>query len=102
MLTIDDRLLECNGEAEQTENFNRLLSLIDDMAGAITCTVTFDSDGGSSVSSQVIAYRATATEPDSPTKNGYTFSGWYLGEDEYDFASEVVAPITLTAHWTDA
>lgn len=36
MPTIDERLLEPNGEPEFTENFNRILALIDKNAAAIT------------------------------------------------------------------
>lgn len=100
MAVIDTRLLDCDGEPEITENFNRILALIDGMSGAITCTVTFDSDGGSDVPSQSVAYGGQATEPDPPTKADNTFSGWYLGDVAYAFDSPVTAPITLVAHWT--
>lgn len=44
---------------------------------ANTRTVSFDSQGGSSVASQTVNYNAKATKPTDPTKTGYTFGGWY-------------------------
>lgn len=64
-----------------------------------TFTVTFDSDGGSEVEPQTVEEGQTATEPEAPTKEGYTFSGWLLEGEEYDFSTPVTADITLTAYW---
>lgn len=44
-------------------------------------TVTFQSEGGSEVASQIRA-NAPAARPADPTKEGYTFIGWYKGESE--------------------
>lgn len=62
-------------------------------------TVTFDSDGGSSVSKQTVVSGKTATKPSNPTRSGYTFKGWYLNGAEYNFPSKVTKNITLTAKW---
>lgn len=64
-----------------------------------TYTVTFDSDGGSAVTAQTVESGKTATKPADPTKAGYTFKGWYLGETAYDFATPVTGNITLKAKW---
>ena len=98
-MVIDSRLIDANGEAEITENFNRVISLIDQVAANIKCTVTFSSDGGSAVDSQSVAFGETAVEPDPPAKAGNAFAGWYLGEALYSFTEAVTASITLTAHW---
>ncbi len=63
-------------------------------------TVTFDTTGGSDVAAQTVTYGATATAPTAPTKTGYTFAGWFVGETEYDFATPVVADVTVVAAWT--
>ena len=69
-------------------------------------TVTYDSNGGSSVETDHPKYNGTAKEPEDPTLTGYDFMGWYLvinGEmqsTEYDFDTPVTAPITLKAKWT--
>lgn len=64
-------------------------------------TVTF-TDGDNSVAEQTVTYGNKVTKPDDPTKYGYTFSGWYIGDtdDEFDFDTPVTDNITLTAHWT--
>ena len=63
-------------------------------------TVTFDSYGGTPVPpAQEVEYGLTATEPAAPEKTGYTFDGWYLGDEKYDFSAAVEQNITLTAKW---
>lgn len=62
-------------------------------------TVTFNSDDGSAVESQKIAKGGKATKPTAPTKEGYTFDGWYLNDAIYNFDAPVTADITLTAKW---
>ena len=61
-------------------------------------TVTFQSEGGSEVASQIRA-NTPAAQPDNPTKEGHTFIGWYNGESEWDFEAPVTADLTLTAKW---
>ena len=61
-------------------------------------TVTFQSEGGSEVASQIRA-NTPADRPADPTKEGYTFIGWYNGESEWDFETPVTAVLTLTAKW---
>ncbi len=61
-------------------------------------TVTFDVDG-STYQTQNIAYNGKATEPIAPTKENYTFVGWYNGDDKYDFNTPVTQNIVLTAKW---
>ena len=63
-------------------------------------TVTFDSDGGSSVEPQNIESGKTATKPADPTKTGYDFGGWYNGTSAFDFTKPVTEKITLKAKWT--
>ena len=61
-------------------------------------TVTFQSEGGSEVASQIRA-NAPAARPADPTKEGYTFIGWYNGESEWDFEAPVTTGLILTAKW---
>lgn len=68
-------------------------------------TVTFDSKGGSGVSSQKILYGSKISpEPAAPTApSGYTFRNWCIDEScttAWDFASgTVTSDITLYAKW---
>ena len=65
-------------------------------------TVTFDTNGGSAVDAQTVAYGEKAKTPADPTKTGYTFAGWELGGNAYDFAASVTEDMTLTAKWKDS
>lgn len=65
--------------------------------------VYFDTDGGSTVERQSIKKGTKAFEPEEPTREGYTFLGWFTakGADatEWDFATTVEKTTTLYAHW---
>lgn len=61
-------------------------------------TVTFLSDGEHTAPPQIRA-NAPADQPADPTKEGYTFIGWYSGESKWDFETPVTADLTLTAKW---
>ena len=61
-------------------------------------TVTFQSEGGSEVASQIRA-NTPADQPADPTKEGYTFIGWYNGEEKWNFADAVATDLPLTAKW---
>lgn len=61
-------------------------------------TVAFLSDGENTAPPQIRA-NTPATRPADPTKEGYTFIGWYNGESEWDFETPVTADLTLTAKW---
>ncbi len=67
------------------------------------CTVTFKSNGGTSVDSQSVAGGKTAAKPTDPTRSGYKFAGWYTDSaltKAYDFSAAVVDDLTLYAKWT--
>lgn len=63
--------------------------------------VTFDTDGGEPIpDDQFVEWGLFVEEPTTePTKTGYTFDGWYLGDEKYDFSAAVEQNITLTAKW---
>ncbi len=62
-------------------------------------TVTFDTDCDAVVEAQEVKENKQATQPADPTREGYDFGGWYLGEEKYDFSKPVVDNITLVAKW---
>lgn len=64
-------------------------------------TVTFDSNGGTSVASQKVESGKKATKPADPTKEGYTFVEWTLDSKTYDFNAAVTKNITLVAVWKE-
>ena len=68
-----------------------------------TYTVTFQSNGGTSVPSQSVIYGDTAAEPlTDPTRAGYFFSGWYANaalSTRFDFGTEITQNTTVYAKW---
>lgn len=62
-------------------------------------TVTFNTDGGSSVTSQPVASGGVATRPAAPTKTDCAFVCWFKDGALYDFSSPVNGNIELTAKW---
>lgn len=64
--------------------------------------VKFDAQGGSATGDQTPASGSTVTKPTDPTREGYTFAGWYTDEaytKAYDFSVAVTADMTLYAKW---
>lgn len=58
-------------------------------------TVSYNSRGGSDVQSQVYQYQEELVLPQAPTRQGYSFTGWYLDE-------EAKVPITLPVYIEDS
>ena len=71
-------------------------------------TVTFDSNQGTAVDSQLVAVGDKVAKPADPAKEGYTFTGWFTDEDctkAYDFDAAVdgtQSEFTLHAGWKAA
>ena len=72
-------------------------------------TVTFDSAGGSPVEPQSVPQGQPAQRPAAPTKDGYTFIGWYNKADlqyinlpEWNFDYPVFENMELVAQWMEA
>ncbi len=69
-------------------------------------TVTFNAQDGSSIDSQTIPKGAHASKPNNPTRDGFTFSGWYTSsdcndDDRWNFnTSPIIQNTTLFAKWT--
>ena len=65
-------------------------------------TVSFETNGGSHINSQKIEYSKTAKTPEEPTKNKYSFAGWYSDAQlttEFDFNTPITEDTTLYAKW---
>ena len=68
-------------------------------------TVTFNVNGGSTVSAQTVLSGGKVTKPTDPTKTGYTFGGWFKDtafKYAWNFATDTVTSnVTLYAKWTE-
>lgn len=65
--------------------------------------VSFSAGEGSKVDFQTTAANGSVAKPADPTREGYTFGGWYTDEactKAYDFSAAVTADLTLYAKWT--
>ncbi|QNT76193.1 beta strand repeat-containing protein [Dehalogenimonas etheniformans] len=71
---------------------------------AINYTVSFNSQGGSTVANASVAFGATVTQPTDPTWTGYTFGGWFKEAactTAWNFTSDTITGnTTLYAKWT--
>ena len=95
--------LDGNYVADENGGFLSITAnIVADEPDEETFTVTFDSNGGSSVNAQTVESGKTVAKPADPTRDGYDFEGWFTDEDltiEYDFDTPVTADITLYAAW---
>lgn len=71
-------------------------------------TVTFDSDGGTTVDAQSVTEGGKVQKPVDPEKAPssfevmYKFVGWYCGDKLWNFETDVVTEdTTLTAHYEE-
>lgn len=65
-------------------------------------TITFDSQGGSSVADQQVEKGGKITKPDDPTKEEFEFLGWYYVDQEWSFIGYVATEdMTLVAKWKE-
>lgn len=97
-------LTENAENASQGKYFITLISARGEYLPKEDYQVTFDSNGGTMVENQIVESRNKVIEPESPTKEGFTFVGWFTSltdENAYDFNTEVISNFTLTAKWTD-
>lgn len=71
-------------------------------------TVSFDTNGGTGITSLKLRYGVLAEKPQIPQKPGYTFVGWMTAKDmslaeEWNFTEDKVeGDITLYAAWKPA
>ena len=92
---------ECTTEFDFSQSISSSLTLYAKWTRAYN-DVVFDSKGGSSVTKQTVIIGGTATIPEQPTKDGYTFAFWCTDSgatNEFDFTTPITADTTLYARW---
>ncbi len=66
-------------------------------------TYDYNYEGSTSTTDNIVKGK-TATEPDAPTRSGYTFYAWYADADctsKFDFSTPITADTTIYACWKD-
>jgi uncharacterized repeat protein (TIGR02543 family) len=84
---------------EEEKNYIRNLAI------GVIYVVSFNSQGGSLVSSINAPIKSLITAPAAPTKSGFTFTGWYKESETtniWDFSTDrVYSNTTLYAKWVE-
>ncbi|MGI6077364.1 MAG: InlB B-repeat-containing protein [Fastidiosipilaceae bacterium] len=63
-------------------------------------TVTFDSNGGSSIAPLTVEIGTQVIVPQPPTKENAEFQGWYFNGKPFDLGQPINQDILLTARWS--
>ena len=61
--------------------------------------ITYNADGGTYTAPAFVAPNTNTAEPAEPTREGYTFQGWYNGDNAFTFGTTLSGNVTLTAKW---
>jgi len=94
-LNVD--IILAKGYKNITNNYN---NFIISFAEPDVHQVTFNTDGGSYITPQLVYDTRTVSSPEVPTKEGHTFSYWSLNGERYDFDDPINGDIELIAVWT--
>ena len=65
--------------------------------------ISYNTNGGTSINSDIVYSGDKIYKPRDPEKTGHTFAGWYRDSaftTPYDFSTEVTGNMTLYANWT--
>ncbi len=98
------------GSASNRSEFNNILATLDlDFGQEVTpnpaeeeATIKFDLGySNDMLPNQTVDFGDVANEPLVPTRDGFEFRGWYLGNELYDFDTIVDKSLTLVAQWED-
>ncbi len=72
--------------------------------GVLSYAVNFNSNGGTKVNAVNVRAGKTVARPEDPTKEGYTFAGWYLDAElteAFDFETKIRKSVSLYAKWEE-
>ncbi len=61
--------------------------------------VSFETDCEQTIASQEIIENEKVIKPTDPVKEGYSFIGWFNGDEEYNFDNVVTSELKLQAKW---
>ena len=103
-------MLYTNPQTERNSKAALITSMLEKCIDAIqdlSFEVAYESNGGTAVATESVAYGVAATEPaPSPTLQDHVFRGWYTDDttflNAYNFATLVYDAKTLYAKWLTA
>ncbi len=90
-------LVLCNGCEEASKE-------VDESEEIATYTISFETNGGSTISAFKVESGSKITQPTDPTKDGYSFDNWYSDTaltQRFDFALLIIEDITIYARWVE-
>lgn len=106
--------LDPKGSTTRAQAATMIMRYIEAFGKAPSSSITSDSfsvgfnknDGKVSLTPSVQVFEGqTVTAPADPTREGYTFDGWYTapeGGEKFDFSTIITESMTLYAHWVKA
>ena len=102
----------CNAGSDDDSLIAKYILFQEYQESLITHTVTFETNGGTEIKSQIVRHKGKAEKPEVPEKTAtmeeeFTFENWYLSEDDgttlsdtpFDFNTAITEDITLYAKW---
>ena len=105
--TVDDSFVSVSGATISSNTVKELIALAfeqffienPDLVPSGTVTITFDTNGGTTINPIEVEVGTVFVRPNDPTRDLYHFIGWTLNGQPYDFEKPVVTNITLVAQW---
>ena len=89
-------------EPEKSSNNNIALAIALACRNNQKCVVTYKSTGAGDHVSSTVKKGTVLTMPEAPTKDGYTFIGWYKdinGTKPFDFNAKITGSVSIYAKW---
>ena len=103
------RMLYTNPQTERNSKAALIKSMLEEcveVIQALNFEVSYDSNGGSSVDTESVAYGVAAREPADPTKLNNVFRGWFTDDTtflhEHNFDTLIYDALVLYAKWLTA
>ena len=81
----------------------RFCNEIADRADTYTVTFVLNYKGADADKNVFVQKGKTISAPTAPSRDGYSFNGWYTaatGGDKFNFTTAITADVTLYAHWS--
>lgn len=102
-------LMYTNPQTERNSRIAIIKTMLEesiDAIKALSFEVSYDSNGGTAVDAETVAYGTAAQEPAKPTKSSNVFRGWFTDNTtflhEHDFETLIYDALVLYAKWLTA